>query len=370
MKSKLFTFSIGRWVAYLLTALILAACGVSPSTPVPLPTTTPIPPTMQPIPSSLSTAYPMARQDHSMVYDSGSDRVILFGGRSNGQNNFIEFLETWTFNVQTNTWTEMKPAVSPGCIFEPMVYDSQADRTIYYAGIKGSYPSYTAIGETWAYDDNANTWTNLQSINTPSGLGAGKMVYDAESDKVILFGGITGENLNQTLNETWVFDYQANAWTQMEPAVSPPVMGWPAMAYDSESDLVLVWGGFPIMSAKPGVERTSIWAYDYNSNTWTEWPNTDGPVEEYMGAMVYDPDLDLSFLYVGNQFWSYDYNNNQWRKLKDISVKPGRRTNHAMVYDSQSKYIILFGGIGNLSIPDHETWFYDPPSDEWAEAGP
>jgi N-acetylneuraminic acid mutarotase len=305
-----------------------------------------------------------------MVYDSESDRVILFGGRNNSQANFIPLPETWAFVVNSNTWTEMKPAVSPGCIFEPMAYDSQADRTIYYAGMKGSYPSYTTIGETWAYDDNANAWTNLQSANTPSGLGDSGMAYDAESDKVILFGGINGENLNQALNETWVFDYQTNSWTKMEPAVSPPAMGWPAMAYDSEADRVLVWGGWPTMDARPGLERTPIWAYDYNSNTWTELPNTDGPVENYLGAMAYDSDLDLSFLYVGNQFWSYDYNNNHWEKLIDVSAKPGRRADHAVVYDSQSKYIILFGGNDNLSQPDNETWYYDPNADEWAKAGP
>ena len=141
-----------------------------------------------------------------MVYDSKSNRVILFGGRNNSQDNFIPFLETWAFEVNSATWTEMKPEVSPGAIFEPMVYDSQAGRTIYYAGMKGSYPAYTANAETWAYDDDTNTWTNLQSVNTPAGLGDGGMAYDAKSDKVILFGGVSGENIHQAINQTWAFD--------------------------------------------------------------------------------------------------------------------------------------------------------------------
>jgi N-acetylneuraminic acid mutarotase len=370
MKSKLFIVPIGRCLAFLPAALILVACTSSPATPSPLPTNTLIPPTMRPIPSPQSASYPSARMDQNMVYDSESDRVILFGGRNINQGTFIPLLETWTFDANNNKWTEMKPAVSPGAIFEFMAYDSQSDRTIYYAGIKGSYPSYTGIGETWAYDDNTNTWTDLNSANTPNSLVDVRMAYDAESDKVILFGGMSGENLYQGLHDTWAFDYKTNSWTKMEPAVSPPDMGSPAMAYDSQADRILAWGGWPTMTSSPTPEKTPMWAYDYNTNTWKELTYTDGPIEDFLGAMVYDPDLDRSYLYVGIQFWSYDYNNNQWKRLKDVMTGPGRRLDHAMAYDSQSKYIILFGGTDNLNQTDNETWFYDPAADEWAKAGP
>jgi hypothetical protein len=371
MKSKLFIFHIDRLAALLLAVLLLAACTVSPATPPPLlPSPTPIPPTMQPVPTPLSTAYPSARLDASMAYDSESDQVILFGGRTNNQNNFTELLETWTLDVKTNTWTQKAPAASPGCIFEPMVYDPKADRTIYYSGIKGSYPNYTGNNETWAYDANTNTWTNLLSANTPPAIADSKMAYDAESDKVIMFGGIGNGNINQAINETWVFDFQTNAWTQMKPATSPPGMGWPAMTYDSESDRVLVWGGWSQMMARPSLERTSLWAYDYNSNTWQEMMNADGPIEDFQGSMVYDPDLDRSFVYVGLQLWSYDYNNNHWESLNSEVTGPGRRADHAMIYDARTQYIILFGGSGNLSLPDNETWFYSPQLDKWVKAGP
>lgn len=305
-----------------------------------------------------------------MAYDSKSNQVILFGGRTNNQNNFSELFETWTLDVNTNAWTKVTSADSPQSVFEPLAYDAKADRTIYYAGIQGTYPEYAAVAETWAYDANAGAWTNLQSANTPLGYVDGGMAYDAKADKVILFGGFKNGNINQAINETWVFDYGTNSWKQMQPAASPPGMGWPALAYDSESDRVLVWGGWPSMSAKPTLQRTSLWAYDLTSNTWTEMPNSDGPVEDYMGVMVYDQDLDRSFLYVGFQFWSYDYNNNHWEKLKDVTAGPGRRTDHAMVYDSQNKYIILFGGIGSMNLPDNATWFYDTVSQTWAQAGP
>jgi hypothetical protein len=372
MKSRLYPFPIGQLASLLLAVLILTACSVSPTTtPLPqLPTKNPVPPTMRSITYPVSDTYPAPRVDHYLVYDSESDQVIMFGGRNDTQNDYIEYPETWNFDVGKNSWMEMNPSVSPGCIFEPMAYDTNADLVIYYCGISGSSPSYTAIGETWSYDANSDTWKDLQSANTPTGIAASKMIYDTKSDKMIMFGGINVANGNQTINETWAFDYLTNSWTLMQPDVKPPAMGWPEMTYDSESDRLLIWGGWPSMEAKPSGERTSLWAYDYNSDSWEELINTAGPLEDYQGSMVYVPDLDRSIVYVGMQFWSYDYNHNHWEVLKSVAGGPGRRLNHAMVYDSGSGYVVLFGGFDSLNLPDNEVWFYNPLADMWAKAGP
>ena len=45
---------------------------------------------------------------HAMVYSAAADRVILFGGQV-GWTEFEYTGETWTYELNTNTWTNVTP---------------------------------------------------------------------------------------------------------------------------------------------------------------------------------------------------------------------------------------------------------------------
>lgn len=81
----------------------------------------------------------------------------------------------------------------------------------------------------------------------PLGRGYHAMAYDAESRRIILFGGQTGDVANHPevflSAETWAYDPAENLWQKMSPPASPPAMAAQAMAYDSESDRVILKGG-------------------------------------------------------------------------------------------------------------------------------
>ena len=49
------------------------------------------------------------------------------------------------------------------------------------------------------------------------------MVYDTQTNKVILFGG-DGNNGND-LNDTWAYDPQSNTWTELSPSGVTPGPG-------------------------------------------------------------------------------------------------------------------------------------------------
>src|SRR3989442_8385889 len=69
------------------------------------------------------------------------------------------------------------------------------------------------------------------------------MAYDSRSDRVILFGGWGGYGNPRPLGDTWAYDFSTNTWTQMFPAVGPPARMYFAMTYDNQSDRVILFGG-------------------------------------------------------------------------------------------------------------------------------
>lgn len=273
---------------------------------------------------------PSARGYVTMAYDAKSKQVVLFGGQTgtagirtntNG--------ETWAYAVQDNAWAQMFPKKKPNAkSAAQLAYDAESNRVIMYGG--GVWVWGLASEETWAYNYNANTWIKM-AYGPKNHLG-GRLAYDSESDRMILFGGLNAGGWNVLdwfyCDDTWAYDYNSDTWTEMKPAVSPPGRNYQAMTYDSKVDRVLTWGGM-YLDESPLPE--SMWAYDFNSNTWMEFPAGDRP---------YPPSRDYP----------------------------------AMAYDAQSDRTILFGGV---AIPDLAgvkedvgTWAYDYTTHTWEKMNP
>ena len=310
----------------------------------------------------LAALNPSSRAYASMAYDIESDRVIMFGGQTGNYSVPTNISnETWAYDLSTKKWSQMKPTADPGRkTAGEMAYDAESDRVILFGGASG-YPWST--DETWAYDYNTNTWTAMNAKGPKNHIGV-RLAYDVESDRIILFGGcgISGANTY----DTWVYDFNSDTWTEMKPNTSPPPRNYQAMAYNSKADKVLVWGG--IRSDK------SIWAYDFNTNTWQEIKPTQDKVPQLNDypVMVYDNQADRTILVggipQGQDAWSYDYNTNTWTELKFIPVSSGL-SRHNLVYSTAADQVILFGGQrgDNEFMYSGQTWAYNFNANSWTD---
>ena len=223
---------------------------------------------------------PRARSLPGMVYASRADRIILFGGFAD-----LSLDDTWEYDFNSDGWAERAPASGPsGRFASSMAYDEESDRIILFGGVRGDL---TPLGGTWAYDYDNNTWTNMAPFPQPSPRWEAPMTYDAESDRIILFGGTTG--FDKTFNSTWAYDFNSNTWTTMDPAMEPPGVRGGGFAYDRESDRVILFGGevFPLLT-------DATWAYDYNANTWSLQTHPSGP--RALQASAGDAVVDLTWI--------------------------------------------------------------------------
>ena len=314
---------------------------------------------------------PPALAYHRLAYDSESDRVILFAGRPNPI--FLSD-ETWAYDFNSGTWLDMNPMNSPAArAVHAMTYDTLADRVQVFGGIV----SAGATSDTWSYDFNTDTWSSLAPATRPSLRLAHRMAPDIESGQVILFGGgqLPGTGVVIFLNDTWAFNATTNTWTEMSPAVHPIGRVHPGMAYDPESDRVILFGG--ATEGTPGEEagfQQDTWAYDFNTNAWTNMNPVTKPSARFHHAMTYDTESDRVILFGGftgtssnAETWAYDFNGNAWTLMSPLS-QPTERRRHAMTYDTESDRVILFGGDASGFVDD--TWAYDLNTDTWTDVTP
>ena len=234
-----------------------------------------------------SEPLPPPRFAHVMEYDPFTKRVILFGGRRAS----TRLNDTWAYDPATNTWTDLNPAgpVPPAREASDMVYDPSSGRLIMFGGLSGTGD---LLNDTWAYDPVASTWTNLNPAGTlPPARCLHSMAYDPGTHRVLLFGGWSASaDPSGVVGDMWAYDPAANTWTEISPAGTVPSPRYSSLVYDSSNGLMILSGG--------GHEET--WAYDPAANTWTEFsPVGTVPSVRLQQSMVFDPSAGRVIMFGG-----------------------------------------------------------------------
>ena len=200
---------------------------------------------------------PTPRAGSAVSWDEDSQVVVLFGGAEQPTVAELPTNETWILDPKTMDWANRSPVHSPlpraeghPTLFElALAYDSDSDRSILLIG----------GDETWAYDADTNQWEQ----RTPPGLAADFMVaaaYHPGLDRIITYGG----GPTSLTAETWLYDYDTDTWTRVNTGTSPGPIGDHAMAYDSTTDLVYLFGGGIDLLPLDGNGDVSdeLWAFD------------------------------------------------------------------------------------------------------------
>jgi len=224
---------------------------------------------------------------------------------------------TWTFDVCTNTWTQMQPNQEPPAL-NGLVYDVDSDRTIGVHEDLDREP-YPYVGNVWTYDLQTDTWTEKGQapIETLSG-------YDPVSG--LIFAG-----------EHWSYDVETDVWTHIDQAYE---RGGGMCTYDASVDRIIDYEAdeFP----------AELWLFDLRTGTWSksgaETPvirnrNWSGPKP----TIVYDEAAERTVVAAESGWGAYDATRDQWEILMD--TEPGGILGpRPMLYDPVNDRLVVRGG--------------------------
>jgi len=324
-------------------------------------------------PFSLATdpPRPSERYGAAMAYDEVNGRLILFGGAEWNAGLFYD--DTWSYNYSSNEWAELNPPARPPPRFNPGVaYIPDREAILIFGGYK---PPERQLGDTWLFDVKAETWLELEPSNSPGPRSSAGMAYDAKSGRVILFGG--SSNSEYPHADTWAYDFESNTWTEMHPAASPKPQYGVGMVYDSVNERVLLLEGHWV-TRESGVVRDGynggLYTYDYAADQW-RLVESAAPRGRYWYSTAYDTDLGRMIVFGGirwiggygnmyDETWVYDSSANTWSKSDENG--PERRYISAMAYDQGNKVTVLFGGAAVIGDAPGGGDLREYYSDTWA----
>ncbi|MGD2123090.1 MAG: kelch repeat-containing protein [Gemmatimonadota bacterium] len=311
--------------------------------------------------SPLQGQKPDARIYHTMV-EADQGRIVLMGGTSK-HGWTMDRDDSWVYDLRADSWAPLGPN-EPKEIFAA-AYDRQSRRII----------AFNLQGETWALDPIDGSWEQRTPSQAPSTRCGERMVYDADSDRVILFGGFGCTSASDPMfNDTWSYDYESDSWTLHETAKAPPPRCYHDMVYHSPTDQVVLWGG--------RVEDSRVWVFDLEDESWTDIEISGGPegIRSYytmasvpqtgsilvFGGLVVDEPMGMSGRML-NEMWYLNLNDRIWNRIETEDT-PTIRSHHAMATHSPTGQLVVFGGELEAPYSDNvsdELWIYDPVTHRW-----
>jgi hypothetical protein len=235
---------------------------------------------------------PAPRRSHARAWDAKSEKVILFGGASQGMGGVPAFGDTWEWDGES--WTQLDDTGPEPRFTFGMASDAARQRIVLFGGAIMQPGGPAIFADTWEWD--GLSWAQRDNSG-PAARSGQSLVFDEARGQTMLFGGVA---LNGSADPaTWIWN--GGGWTQVA-TIGPAGRFGTAMAADDKRVV--------LFSGRPG----------------------------FGAALTADT-------------WSWD--GRLWTERQDIGPQP--RDGHAMAFDTKRQRFVLFGGETTGQVQS-DTW--------------
>jgi hypothetical protein len=272
----------------------------------------------------------------SVVYDSATNRLIVYGGGYG----YTSPVLSDVFVLSNANGLGGPPAWSPLNVTNPQariqhtaVYHSASNRMIAFAGdfaFFGTDTNDTRILSNANGSSSPSTWSTLSVVGGPPGIRTGHTaVYDEANDRLMVFAGTNlvsccGPYVINDYDDTWVLSnasgiFGTPTWTQLAPTGGPPLKrSIHSAVYDPVNNRMLIFGGDHFDNAgQLNVKLGDLW----------QLSNANG-----VGGTP------------------------AWTQLTQSGTPPGPRYYHTAAFDAANQRMILMGGIGPDDQLSNRVW--------------
>lgn len=280
---------------------------------------------------------PSARARHSMTYGDGL--AWMFGGRwgetGSTDGEFIAYDELWTFDLDSETWQEIKPDGDkpPARANSAIAWDSKRDVLWVWGGNVVVGREFRAAADLWRYDPDTNRWTELTvDALEPIPRLYHSLVYDERRDQLIVYGGADPSSTNFIPDEAvWGLSLEDLTWSRLDADANrrPDSRYWQGMVLDKAGDRLVMMGGHDNTDLG---NRNDWWFFDLAEQVWSRGGAGDTLNSSANGFCDFPPD-----------FTNVDLD------------APERRHGHSMVWSQSCGHAIVFAGKTDCGATD-DVW--------------
>ena len=281
---------------------------------------------------------PSPRIDAPVVYDPADRRLYIFGGRGPGLRN-----DLWAYSLNQADWVELSPAGGPpdARLGHTMVFDPGRRRLVVFGGQAGGF-----FNDVWVYDIAANSWTLLQPNGpVPNRRYGHSAIFDAPRDRMVISHGFTSAG---RFDDTWEFDFATNTWAEISPNERPLRRCLHHAVHDAANDQMLLYGG--CASGAGPCPLGDLWAFDLDNHQWRRLDADPAPPPRQWYGTAFDSEHARMIVFGGRgaggslgDTWEYDPAANEWTSLDAKGLSPSGRSRHEGTFVPELG-VVFFGG--------------------------
>jgi len=250
---------------------------------------------------------------------------------------------TLVFDATTNEWFDMTTqTIPPPRSLAAMVYDPGSDFLILHGGRN---PGGGTMEDMWGYDRNERDWTPLSGGGgTPREEHT--LLYDYTTGRLVLFGGYDN-NTGTFFDETWWFIRRVG-WVPLDTSTPPAARRGHAAVIEPGTSRMFVFGG----ETADGVLLNDLHVLNLESGRWQTLPSPpEQLVPRRKPGFTYNPTTNSLLVFGGldangyplDDTWSYQLLTGEWTQTS--SSPPPPRWAPVLCHDKPRNRMILFGGL-------------------------
>jgi Galactose oxidase, central domain len=258
------------------------------------------------------------------------------------------------------TWTQLQPSGGPPPVRRDhaLVADTEG-AFVYLSG--GRVNSRDELGDFWIYDVQADTWT--QGPEGPSARFGQSRAFGLDS--VVIFGG-EGAGF---FSDVWAYEPAVAAWRVLEEEGAGPAARYGAGgAFDPATTSLYVTHGFTDQG-----RFDDTWAFNVSLPGWLEVSPAEGerPLRRCLLRSVFDAGGNRIFLFGGQSnevpflgdLWAFDLGGGGWTQIDTPGPSPRQLYSMTLVSEGEA---LLFGGRTEAG-DNNELWLLDLASATWTQ---
>jgi len=319
-----------------------------------------------------------------MIYDSGNNRLIVFGGESeNAQGVDVLLNDVWALSLGCNPeWTLLAPSGTP-----PSVREGHS--AVYVPGTPGRMLVFGGNDNFWdgrawiprRYRDvfqltlgATPAWSTLSTGGALCERTGHTAIWDPNLARMVVFGG-TSNPYGIYLPDCWAFYLSNNSWEYLSgppncddtgpPTPNPDRRAYHSHVYDPTNNRMIILGG----DYEGDFNVSNAWLAS-DGGTWIKIGDAPWVVSNFTG--VYDPNggpgSQRMLVFGGwagaagtftNALRALSLpgdNDFQWFTLAPSGTPPPPSINHQAVFAAAEKTMYLFGGEDEAGEPFNDVW--------------
>ncbi|HEX6890393.1 MAG TPA: hypothetical protein VF141_06865, partial [Chryseolinea sp.] len=228
------------------------------------------------------SAQPPPRHLERIAFDSGRNKLIMFGGASMINNQLTYFSDVYEWDPAG--WVEIKTEGPGPRNAAPLVYDPIRKSTLLFGGVFENADGFKIYFDVWSWD--GKEW---KLINSKCPVKEPMAVYDTGNKRVLVYGEVTNKRslTNEGPREFELWEFKDDSWKKL--STDGPDVHSTLSFNESRNALIIT-----------SLEDDPVTVWEWTNEEWKRVSCTSNcPEKRSREAVAYHPGLKATCMFGG-----------------------------------------------------------------------